>query len=96
MAAVRDAFAHSHARPRPGVRERDAGNRQLGHSNLSERPADDHDGVPRHHHQAVQTGTSPRDFRAVVRVLGRPALVMAVGYGLTLGIAMGVAELVTT
>jgi membrane protein implicated in regulation of membrane protease activity len=43
-----------------------------------------------------RTGTSPRDFRAVVRVLGRPALVMAVVYGLSLGIATGVVELVTT
>lgn len=43
-----------------------------------------------------RTGTSPRDFRAVMRVIGKPALVMAVVYGLTLGIAMGVAELVTT
>lgn len=46
--------------------------------------------------QVRRSGTSPRDGRAVARVIGRHALVMVVVYAVTLGIAMSVAQLVTT
>lgn len=41
-----------------------------------------------------RSGTSPHDLRSVVRVIGRPALVMAIVYAATLGIAMGVQQLI--
>ena len=45
--------------------------------------------------QLRRQGISPWDFRAVLRTVGRHALVMGVVYLLTLGIAMAVAQLVT-
>jgi hypothetical protein len=40
-------------------------------------------------------GISPLDWRAVLRTVGRHAIVMGVVYVITLGIAMAVAQLVT-
>jgi hypothetical protein len=40
-------------------------------------------------------GISPLDLRAVLRAVGRHAIVMGVVYATTLGIAMAVAQLVT-
>jgi hypothetical protein len=39
-------------------------------------------------------GISPRDGRAVLRTVGRQAIVMAIVYVLTLGIAMAAAQLI--
>jgi hypothetical protein len=46
--------------------------------------------------QLNRSGISPRDVRAAARLIGKHALVMGVVYAVTLGIAMGVARLVTT
>jgi hypothetical protein len=40
-------------------------------------------------------GISPLDFRAVLRTVGRHAIVMGIVYAVTLGIAMAAAQLVT-
>jgi hypothetical protein len=40
-------------------------------------------------------GISPRDLRAVLRTVGRHAIVMGIVYAVTLGIAMAAAQLVT-
>jgi hypothetical protein len=40
-------------------------------------------------------GVSPLDFRAVLRTVGRHAIVMGIVYAVTLGIAMAAAQLVT-
>ncbi|WP_102143040.1 hypothetical protein [Mycobacterium hubeiense] len=45
--------------------------------------------------QLRRQGISPLDFRAVLRTVGRHAIVMGVVYAVTLGIAMAAAQLVT-
>ncbi|MGH3677243.1 MAG: hypothetical protein ACRDU5_16170 [Mycobacterium sp.] len=40
-------------------------------------------------------GISPRGFRAVLRTVGRHAIVMGIVYAITLGIAMAAAQLFT-
>lgn len=40
-------------------------------------------------------GISPLDFRAVLRTVGRHAIVMVIVYAVTLGIAMAAAQVVT-
>jgi hypothetical protein len=39
-------------------------------------------------------GISPRDVRTVLRTVGRQAIVMAIVYVITLGIAMAAAQLI--
>jgi hypothetical protein len=43
----------------------------------------------------LRQGISPRDLRAVLRTVGRHAIVMGIVYAVTLGIAMAAAQLVT-